>query len=457
MDINDLDPYPICSSISNLYLALYIKYVKLLKPLFIDLFEKIGNVFANIPFQKIFLPSFLLLLALVVFFIRKKLYRRLSDWRMGYRRPPFHLIKCSRERCFCLSFLRAGVIGNKMFWGWHYSKSHEKSEDCSKSSFPNPNLPNTVDALYLWPDRLRWHYCWFALITAIPFLFCIQEECKSECNNRFIIIIFLMCFTVFIAPFFIYRVCRIPVLEGLCELPPLPRSMRQWFKDQFPETITPRDWFKTPKWWRIVLNDYIPSRSEELDSTTWLQASSRKTFIKLALAEFHQSISEDGIGNDWTQRAIYRWFFYWCGPVWSSYLALWLALPLISPSYETQSVFAIMLWLCLSAYFVWRQPSEFKHYTELSIADRNMLALPLLPHIDNATHAVEKLTQDKVKAVIFSLQGILLIFYLYALQIIPNQPVNNDEPMHQITSLIESTYQLLSNSLKTIQTEFKHE
>jgi hypothetical protein len=79
-----------------------------------------------------------------------------------------------------------------------------------------------------------------------------------------------------------------------------------------------------------------------------------------------------------------------------------------------------------------------------------MLAYPLLPHIHSLTHAVEKLTQDKVKAVIFSLQGILLIFYLYALQITPNA----DPPKPQIIITLSDPF---PKGFKSILIEFKHE
>ncbi len=329
----------------------------------------------------------------------RNLYRWLSYWGMGYRRPPFRLVWFDRRRDGWLGLIRACSIGETVLWGWSKIKGcPEILGGPNKSNEKEPRLPSDSKALYLWPDRLCWYYWLFAVGIALPFLF------SGQPSYNLVIAAFLVISTALIAPILIYRVCRIPVLDDLRKLPPLPKSMQQWFANQF--SLTGRF-------------PYIPISSKEFDSTLWLKASSRKSFIKLALAEFHQGHSEAGLGNEWNNRWFVRWGFYWCGPIWSSYLSLWLSLPWISPNYETQSVYAILLWLVMSAYLVLWQTRQFQAYTTLDEADRRMLAYPLLPHI-GPPRAAEKLTQDTVKKLIYTLQAILVVFFLYALQIVPN-------------------------------------
>ena len=48
----------------------------------------------------------------------RNLYRWLSYWGMGYRRPPFRLVWFDRRRDGWLGLIRACSIGETVLWGW---------------------------------------------------------------------------------------------------------------------------------------------------------------------------------------------------------------------------------------------------------------------------------------------------------------------------------------------------
>jgi hypothetical protein len=96
-------------------------------------------------------------------------YPRLSLRLMGYRRPPFRLVLWRRKRRTPWKFLLAEGGDSSLNCGYYCSAKAQAPCNACKSP-ADPPLPDDEYALFLWPDRLRWEYWYFACGVSAPVL-----------------------------------------------------------------------------------------------------------------------------------------------------------------------------------------------------------------------------------------------------------------------------------------------
>ena len=332
-------------------------------------------------------------------YVLSSVYRRICHRLMGYRRPPFRIVRLKRQRWF-FKFLKAEGSNGQLRWGWYCSKGVKTSKSQPNKDF---HLPDEQHALYLWPDRLRWYYWGHGFIIAAPFMLSPLFNTNYKHQELFCFIFIatsLLLSISIIIPCIIHCILRIPILDIL-KSKKWPLSIEKWISDLFIDQHRTR---------------YFPPFKEEMDAFYWSPKSSpQKTFLKLAIRELHQvDIAKSLVG--WLDRAFFRWFFYWCAPVWASYGLLSILLFVGYHQYKTQLVIAVLLWLLLSINFIWSEFNELALYTKLYPADYRLLPPAIYPFVIEASMSVQKLTEDQVKGVFAAINIACTSVYLIALQ-----------------------------------------
>lgn len=413
--------------------------------------------------------------------------RYFSYYLMGYRQPPFGLIRICNKRQWKL--LRAnswcGSLNRGVF---------------SENNTLRDNIDNRSEQLYLWPYGMRWHYLYFSLIIVMPVFF----------SNNFIegLVFFNLNF-IFI-PMMVFWVFRLPVLDFMKERTPYYISKRLCY---FPDskdilfalfgtlTIIYILYFinylfytiNNPSysnyiiniclWSRILFNEiynslilsqdvfikniddicftifiitfyivvffliycvfnityfiflkfktffsrclceltefYFPKTWRDCDSVFYNPMGSfKESIIKLAIIEFYENkIKDHFYYYIWTNRSFYRFIFYWCSPVWGSYIILHLMLLYFSFFYSNQQVnnyliYSGVLWMAYSSYFLWVESQNYNEWINILGDDYKMMPSVLIGKIKERPVFAHKLLKSEIKFIIQIINGIAFAVFL---------------------------------------------
>lgn len=334
------------------------------------------------------------------------LCRRVSLFRNGIRRPPFRP-RYQRQRGVC-----------------------------------NVQSPYT-DALYLWPDRIRWHFWFmaFGLIlsviigdmvsvqkngahpdkqSSIPLGFASPLHDQSIFGLRsfpkglnteqpyyekLIRCGLLLFFNCLLVPWLIYYLFRIPVLSEITEEPAT--FLFPWF-DGIADP-KPTSWKAS---FSAYLKDYLPPFREDWDAVYWSpRGSPQEAVIRAAILDMYQQKDRGEILSVWNDRAFWRWLLYWNAPVWGGWAAL-VILPWITscdPVVFTPPAFFCTIYSILFIGFQaaelprWSRLDEQRRYSPFAVPRRvRNLSIPTREQIEGHIRTVTSIIFGTVFALYLS-------------------------------------------------------
>jgi hypothetical protein len=365
--------------------------------------------------------------------LRHNLYRRLSlRFSAGYSRPPFMLVIHRRP-------------GKKLLSN---SQVDRKRAPDIRVYFtlenPGPPPHDYRTACYLWPDRLRWHFWMIAFLIMFPLVL----------DSAWISALFVALFLLLIIPWFTYSFGCISVLENLWQS--WPPFMDEWFKGLVEDASQ-----RLPR-----MRAYFPPFCERWNAVYWSpQGSPRDSLLRAAINEMFSPGSEEQIS--WHHKAFRRWIFYWCAPVWGSYLALLLILtpmlfipefwnysdrwwyPLLVPEKKTLYVL-VWVWIVFGGIFIWREKTELWRWSGLNKDNRDFVPALIYQNLKDISDFFLVLSEPSVKLVLSLIGTAGISAYLSLVNVIYPQSVDAQkvkEPIKVITLNKSHKEEVTNNSV----------
>lgn len=257
----------------------------------------------------------------------------------------------------------------------------------------NENTDRSGMALYLWPDRLRWHFTFMALLLAGALT--LSNAAVWDWKLPLILLGILL-FLVFILPCVVYSASRISILDDLWE--GWPSFLDRWFQG-IPQ-LGPGS--ARSGWWHA----YVPPFVVQWDSAYWSPLGSpQETILRAAVADMYRAQSESGPAI-WHERAFTRWMVYWTCPVWGGYIALVLLLmPALLvdasclPYGELRLKVAAWLWMLYGVVYVLRESAELNRWGTLEDEDLRFMPPPLYRKLQKLSAVAKRMTSGDVKAI----------------------------------------------------------
>jgi len=397
--------------------------------------------------------------------------RRISLFRIGYRRPPFLLWQRETKGIRSVNFFRdAGYEGITS----NFPRTIDEKE-CSKTS-------KKEYAVYLWPDRLRWHFFFLGICLGGAFLlnlnfktfivailslnlkdfiigisnlnikafivailtlikasiigisnlsfkdFIIPTILNFNLNSlitaiiallgkTFIVGIIAFLWMVFVIPIFTFRCCGIPVMNHIWyKWPP---SLEGWLEGII------QYGYNSPKPNIGYFEACRPPIAEPDDSIYWCPSSGseQESFLRAAIIEMFPDSTGKVDSSFFHETAFRRWIFYWCSPVWGSLvflsilLAFTAAFPLKPVDDPDHLILPIIVWLIYSIFFILREADYFNHWRMLDGNDYRFLPPTIKPIIGKESLG-DILTDPKIQAVANFLISAIVVIYLTAISIL---------------------------------------
>lgn len=274
-------------------------------------------------------------------------------------------------------------------------------------------------ALYLWPDRLRWHFFFLALILSSS----VASQLSLCWPEAGLSIIFTILFLCCVVPWLTYSAIRIPVLDELW--PTWPPFLSEWMQGIVQIGRRHSHSGNRKVQIRNILRDisgvikaYLPPFVTQWDAVYWAPIGScQETMLRAAIADMYQETGSAYESSVWHERAFARWLFYWCAPIWGGYVTLWLFLAakvLFAWSVgKTQLMLAAWLWMLYGVMFVLRESTELVRWgRQLTDYHLRYAPAPLYKNLKSLSGVAIRQTEGRVKAV-FSLIHLLgVVAYL---------------------------------------------
>ncbi len=296
-------------------------------------------------------------------------------------------------------------------------------------------------AIYLYPDRLRWHFWLIGLIFA--FLFFI--------NGNILASFTAFVWMVFIIPFIVFRIFERPVLNDIWSV--WATALDQWLKGVI------QYGHDSPQPDMCFLRASLPPISEPHDSVYWSPAGSeQESFLKAAILDMYPQPTgkEDYFFHE---TALKRFAFYWCSPIWESlaFLSVMLFINVIlsnfSPAYlkYTQGpdnlIMPLLIWFIYSMLFLWNEANQFKKWTSFKNTDYLFLPPAIQSVIDNRSLA-DFLTSPRILTITNFIVSAIVALYLVVIAIVSstssiyNSGLNVDDP-ERFKSLLSFIYKVI--------------
>lgn len=207
----------------------------------------------------------------------------------GYARPPFMLRVQGRKRC---------VPTTEPFW--EESKLGPPTKEACRQD--NTEGKQTArSALYLWPDRLRWHFHLMALWLTLAIGFA-GTTTHGWDWRMLLTAVFLFLFLSCVLPYLVYRIFRAPVLDYLWdEWPPF---LNCWFQGiaQLGPGSSRTKWYDN-------LRAYLPW--PQWDAVYWSpRGSPQETMLRAAIQDMYGNAGNMPTITIWHERAFHRFLAY---------------------------------------------------------------------------------------------------------------------------------------------------
>ncbi len=324
------------------------------------------------------------------------LYRRFSLLLMGYQRPPFTLIFINRHRTL-------GILHTESYNG----------EKLRKGFFARP-LDDKGDkkAYYLWPDRLRWNFWFYAILVPFPILCFPLLLVDNSLPYNIALYFFIIALQAIIFPALCFFTFRIPLLDSITQK--VPSSIAK----QMEACVTASQTIEVNKY--SCFAKLFPPLVERMDAVYYSpHGSLKESLLRLALIEKYKEPANEET-NAWVGQPFKRWLFYWCSPVWTSYFILWCLLFLVKQlcSDASSLYISVILWAIFSGLYVKREAIELCRWVTMTERDKMFLPIliqgrvPLPPVIG---YMVPETNINKLTGIIF---GTALAVYSAALRIL---------------------------------------
>jgi hypothetical protein len=304
------------------------------------------------------------------------IHRRISLRLRGYSRPPFMLILDRRNHCTDFLSLR-----------------------CNKSDLLNDT--NTVFSL--WPDRLRWYFFFFAVFIIITLIFAafVPSTSTSLSIMVFFICVSVLLFLNIIIPMIIFFVFRLPVLDDILIRSPL--FMKSWFLDipQVNLNHFPSGWLRRASY-RLLL-PFPPIREQWKSAVYWSpRGSPQESMLRAAIRDMFEASGTTGL-SVWRDKGFLKWLWYWCAPIWGTYIVLWmlLALPVFFPVWYGKITLYMLAWawMLFAAVFIWRESAELNRYAKVQNTDIRFMPPIFYENIKDISGVVVRLSDPHVLVV----------------------------------------------------------
>lgn len=337
-----------------------------------------------------------------------------------YRRPPFLLRRDHRKRIERLNCSN-GTLRDRPQPGPPVPNGNGGFIKEDKSTSTNQKSAPPSVGLYLWPDRIRWHFFYMALVVFGTGAIILWNAPSASFEawglpEQYLFQVVLLSFPfpllVWLIPALVYSVFRIPVLDDLWES--WPRFLKPWFQG-----IPQVDCVSAKASWRHRVCAYSPPFYTQWDAIYWSpQGSPQKTLLRAALADLYQDTGWTGPAI-WHERAFMRWLAFWLAPIWGGYIALLLLLILTillgiscAPSIQAILYTVTWLWMMYGVIYVRNESAELVRWGTLKDKDYRHMRPPLGAKLEALSPVALKLTSGHVTAVFGLINLVGVVAYL---------------------------------------------
>ncbi len=242
------------------------------------------------------------------------------------------------------------------------------------------------DAIYLWPNGLRWWFLGFALFFVFSVIFFLGPSLP---NSWYLFGISLAVFVwmVWFYPFLVFYVWRREVLADLWGT--WPPQLDRFYSQQASELVTRLD----KRYLRgILLLTLLPVKKYRSAAN---DGSIQATLERVALVDY--LASKPSPAGIWYDRSFLRWLITRCGPVIAGQL---VALGLLVLAFLCQAkgaILPILVWTGLAAGFLWHAAYVFGRECRVSLPLEDLSRLPYLGHTFENTYLLQTLPPMMVR------------------------------------------------------------
>ncbi len=262
-------------------------------------------------------------------------------------------------------------------------------------------------AYYLWPDGIYLHFFIFAIVLSAPVLLNLLTWpiCLNDILKTLPVVFALFSFILWGLPLFIFYLFRVPVLDYLYNKLPETTSdiVRKSVKEGTFKNIAPSfSSLFNEKWDQV----YYSSK-----------ASFRGSLLRVALRDMYQKQREEDASTARYSSTITRWIFYWCSPVWGSFLCLVIISFIIAhfdqhSSLQNNLVYSSILWVGCSIYYIKKVAKELSTWTSYTQEHSRYLPSVLAGKIRELPFVVNDISEKNIEKVTSVISGFVATTYI---------------------------------------------
>lgn len=313
---------------------------------------------------------------------------RIKNYSLGIKRPPFFIIKLPRDKFIVPGLHTHNILNDISGIGLHNDSNYNKE------------IPTIKSAWYLWADRLKCHFYISAIYVVFPVFYY---------NNSYLtwFLIFLYSFAW---QFIIFYIFNSPIADILFKN--IPRNSNLDWIEGVSSSYEEKNEEKNVNYLLRKINILLflfkislPFKFK-IDVVEWSSKNSpQKSVLYLSIINFF-SIEEYNEG-------FIRWFFYWCSPIWSSYISLVsISIFLLSQKSpeEIKSILFIssLIFTLHSFLFIINESNELNKISEEYGSNLYITAPPWINNKIKINNKVAlKLTETKLKILFSTIQSIM--------------------------------------------------